>query len=232
MSDRNSSGSGLRERERPVAANRAGERRPGAVAAAGGPHRKRGILPWILGALALLAIGALLIGLLNGDDDSERAANAGQQAGERAEDAAAGAGAAGESATGGAAAGEGGSLTARGENILPPPSGGLGDYVGQDATGKDVVVQSVVQSADDPNQLEGFFVGTSQQDRVYVEWGGEVGTNEADYQPKVGEKVNLEGPVRPSPEDPARTLKLDEADAQVVKSQGGFVNADRVRPAE
>ena len=44
--------------------------------------------------------------------------------------------------------------------------------------------------------------------------------------------MNLEGPVRPAPQDPAQTLKLDEQDAQLVSEQGGYVNADQVSAAE
>jgi hypothetical protein len=65
-----------------------------------------------------------------------------------------------------------GRLAARGAELLPPPANGLSGQVGETATGQDVVVQSV-------NGNEGFFVGTSTTDRVYVEWGGDVGENEA-----------------------------------------------------
>jgi hypothetical protein len=88
-----------------------------------------------------------------------------------------------------------------------------------------------VRGQEDPNALEGFWVGSSAQDRVYVEWGGDVGADEATYRPKVGEKVNLTGPVRPAPEDPAQTLNLKAADADLVRSQGGYINADDVTPA-
>jgi hypothetical protein len=77
----------------------------------------------------------------------------------------------------------------------------------------------------------GFFAGTSPQDRVYVEWSSAVGENEASFLPKVGDRVNLRGPVRPAPADPARTLKLSPEDAQLVSSQGAFVNAEEVTRA-
>jgi hypothetical protein len=123
-------------------------------------------------------------------------------------------------------------MNAGGTSILPPPGGGLGDYVGEDATGKSVVVQSVVRNAEQNDTLEGFWVGSSAQDRVYVEWGGTVGSNEADYTPEVGEKVDLTGPVRPAPENPETALKLNAADAELVRTHGGFVNADEVAPAQ
>jgi hypothetical protein len=92
-------------------------------------------------------------------------------------------------------------------------------------TGKDVLVQSV-------NGNEGFFVGSSTKDRVYVEWGGDVGENEASqFQPQKGEKVTLTGPLQAAGPEQLGRLKLSEADAQLVRSQGAFVNADRVREA-
>jgi hypothetical protein len=63
-------------------------------------------------------------------------------------------------------------------------------------------VQSVVKD-------EGFWVGSSQRNRVHVEYGGDVGVDENQgVEPSVGDKVNLTGPVRTAPENPARTLNL------------------------
>jgi hypothetical protein len=115
-----------------------------------------------------------------------------------------------------------GSLTAGTAQLLPPPAGGLSAQVGETATGKDALVQSV-------NGNEGFFVGSSTKDRVYVEWGGDIGENEASkFQPQKGDKVNLTGPVQAAGPAQLRKLKLSEADAELVRSQGAFVNADRV----
>jgi hypothetical protein len=191
----------------------------GARAANGEPHRKRrlGWLWWLLGLLALAAIVALLASLLgNDDDDGGTAANNSGQSG--------------QSATGNDNTAAG--LSAGGTQLLPVPSGGLGSAVGQQTQGRDVIVQSVVRGQEDPDALEGFWVGSSEQDRVYVEWGGDVGSDEATYVPKQGEKVNLSGPVRPAPENPEQTLNLNAADAELVKSQGGYVNADQVAPTE
>jgi hypothetical protein len=119
-----------------------------------------------------------------------------------------------------------GRLNAGGAQLLPPPAGGLSGEVGKIATGKDVVVQSV-------NGNEGFFVGSSTKDRVYVEWGGDVGENEASkFQPQEGDKVNLTGPLQAAGPAQLRKLKLSEADAQLVRAQGAFVNADRVSEAK
>lgn len=99
-------------------------------------------------------------------------------------------------------------LTARNQSLLPVPSGGLGTYETEPATGRQVTVQSVVQD-------EGFWVGTSSRDRVYVEYGGDVGENEPqNAEPAVGDKVNLSGEMRPAPENPGRTLRLADQDAQ------------------
>jgi hypothetical protein len=119
-----------------------------------------------------------------------------------------------------------GRLSAGGAQLLPPPSGGLSAEVGKTATGKDVVVQSV-------NGNEGFFVGSSSTDRVYVEWGGDIGENEASkFQPKQGDKVNLTGPVQAAGAEQLRKLKLSAEDRELVRSQGAFVNADRVTEAK
>jgi hypothetical protein len=118
-----------------------------------------------------------------------------------------------------------GQLTAGNAQLLPPPAGGLSAQVGETATGKDALVQSV-------NGNEGFFVGSSTKDRVYVEWGGDIGENEASrFQPQQGDKVNLTGPLQAARPQQLRKLKLSEADAQLVRSQGAFVNADRVKEA-
>jgi len=168
---------------------------------------KRNAVRWVLVLLAAIA-GVVLIAWIGGafssDDDGGKKASAGAA---------------------------GASLAAAGTTLLPPPAGGLKPLVGKTAKADDVVVQSVVQNADNPDALEGFWVGSSKTDRVYVEWGGDVGTDESDFRPKVGQHVRLTGPVRPAPADPARTLSLDADDATLVRSQGGYVNADEVRAA-
>jgi hypothetical protein len=178
------------------------------------PKRRMGWLWWLLGLLALAAIAALLLGVFGGDD-TDNAPSTASQNGQPA-------------GTGTAAAG---ALTAGGTNLLPVPDGGLSSAVGQDAQGRDVTVQSVVKGQEDPDALEGFWVGSSAQDRVYVEWGGDVGADESDFQPNVGDKVNLTGPVKAAPQDPEQTLNLSADDAQLVRSQGAYVNADDVNPS-
>jgi hypothetical protein len=195
------------------------------------PQRRRRGMGWLwalLGLLAVALVAALALGLFDGDDDG------GQTAGQAQGTAEQGAGSAQEAAgtgTGSTATDAGGAMTAGGTSILPPPGSGLADYVGRDATGKSVIVQSVGRNAEN-NRLAGFWVGSGEQDRVYVEWGGTVGPDEADYTPKVGEKVNLTGPVRPAPENPETALELNSADAELVRTQRGYVNADTVSPAQ
>ena len=127
---------------------------------------------------------------------------------------------------GGGAGSDAGQLTAGNAQLLPPPEDGLSGQVGRTATGQDVVVQSV-------NGNEGFFVGSNATDRVYVEWGGDVGENEASrFQPQTGQKVNLTGPVEAAGAEQLGKLKLSAADAELVRSQGAFVNADRVSTAK
>lgn len=211
-----------RDRERPPAG---GRRSTGARAAGGGGGRKRRLLPLLLGLLALLALAALLAALLSGDDDEQSATQSGQT--QQQQD-----GGTAEGQSGGtAAAGGEGVLTASGDSVLPRDAARIGDAVGQRAEGKAVVVQSVVQNAEDPQALEGFWVGSSKQDRVYVEWGGDVGADEATYKPEVGQRVNLTGPVKAAPEKAARVLNLDAADARLVEQQGAYVNAEDVTQA-
>jgi hypothetical protein len=161
----------------------------------------------------------LLLGVFGDDDDAEKAPSTASQNGQPA----------GTDAGGTAAAG---ALSAGGTNLLPVPDGGLSGAVGQDAQGRDVTVQSVVKGQEDPDALEGFWVGSSEQDRVYVEWGGDVGADEADYLPEVEDKVKLTGPVHAAPQDPEQTLNLSPEDAQLVREQGAYVNADEVTPAD
>jgi hypothetical protein len=116
------------------------------------------------------------------------------------------------------------SLTASGASLVARPST-LSRYVGRDARGRAVVVQKVVSG-------NGFWIGTSRRSRVYVEYGGRVGPDETrQFRPRVGARVHLVGPVRAAPRNPARTLKLGPADAKLVRRQGAFINADRVKRA-
>ena len=178
-----------------------------------GGKKKKGWLWGLLALLLLIAAIVLLVSLLGGDDDKKGSASSGSTTQQ-------------EQAS--SAAPSGGTLEAEGETLLPLPADGtVEDLVGTQATGTGVAVQAV-------NAQEGFWVGNSATDRVYVEFGGDVGETEAgseSYEPKVGDTVDLTGEVRPSPVDPATALNIDDADAaELVKSQGFFVNATSVEP--
>ena len=179
---------------------------------------KGGWLKWLLLALLLLLVIGVLIALLSGGDDKKAAPAAATPAGQSGATSGAGNGAA---AAGGA--GQGSLVGAGKQSLLGASAATFGSAVGEQVTGRDLEVLSVVED-------EGFFVGTSEQDRVYVEFGGDVGENEtaADFRPAAGDRVNLEGELRPAPEDAGRTLRLEQADAQVVEQQGAFVNATNV----
>jgi hypothetical protein len=158
----------------------------------GGGLRK--LLPLLLGLLLAALLALLLIWLIGGNDGDE----------------------------GGTTGSDAGQLSVGNSQLLPPPANGLTGQVGETATGKDVVVQSV-------NGNEGFFVGSSAKERVYVEWGGDVGEDEASrFRPRQGARVNLTGPLQPAGARELSKLKLSSADAELVRSQGAFVNADRV----
>lgn len=179
-----------------MARNSSASHTVGARAVGGGGARRRPAWLWpLLALLALLLIAALLISLLGGDDDKKKGDSGNRQANAAA-------------------------LTVGGQPLTPA---GIEQQVGQDASGKGVVVQQII-----PN--EGFFVGTSKKDSVYIEYGGAAGKSEGGYKPKqVGEKVNLDGPVRPAPEDPTKVLRLPAAEAAKVKQHGAYINANAVQ---
>jgi hypothetical protein len=189
----------------------------GARSAFDDDRRRKGFPWWLLGLLALALIALLLLLRSCGDDDS-----ADTERGSATTPSAQ------EGADGNGQAGIGGRLTAGSRSLLPTRRGQqLAQSVGEDAQGDRVQVQEVVKD-------EGFFVGTSREDRVYVEYGGDVGETESgsgSYTPAVGDEVNLSGPVRPSPEDPEQTLNLARDDAQQVREQGIYINAETVQAA-
>ena len=110
--------------------------------------------------------------------------------------------------------------------MLPVPADGIATFVGRPAFGQKVPVQSI-------NGNVGFWVGSGEKDRLYVEWGGDVAPGQPPrFQPGQGQRVDLGGPVQPAPPDPARALRLNAPEAEQVRSQGAYVNADRVVPSK
>ena len=105
------------------------------------------------------------------------------------------------------AAGAGGPLTAGGTSLLPlqqaaGPGGDLSRYLGQPARADGVRVQSV--PAD-----EGFWVGTSETDRIWVQL---TGTGESGYRVRRGDRVDFTGRVVPTPPGFAQRVGLSAAD--------------------
>ena len=175
----------------------------GAVALGGQDERKRGggWLKWLLPLALLAALAIVLIALLGGGDDDRATTGTG---------------------TGTSA----GAITAGGTTLHGDDPGTLTGAIGEQATGQDVRVLSVIKGV-------GFWVGTSQQDRMFVEYGSKAGGDETQqtFQAKVGQRVNLAGPVQKAPADPEQTLRISGQDAQRVTEQGAFINADRVSGA-
>jgi hypothetical protein len=170
----------------------------------GGGRRRPAWLMWLLALLAIAVIAAILIALLSGGDDDKTSGKSGASAQSQPE-----------------------TLTSNGQSLLPLPAGGkLTGSVGQDTVGTSVVVQAV-------NSDRGFWIGTSAADRVYVEYGGAAGKTESGFKPsKIGQHVDLDGPVRAAPANPAKVLKLSAADAAQVKAEGAYINANKVSPAQ
>lgn len=193
-------------------------KRPGAVALGDRePSRKRGgWLKWLLPLLLLLGLAILLISLLSGGDDKKSTARTQTKAAPTATASPA----ASSASTSGAASGV---LTSQGQTLRGDAPATLTGAVGQQATGRGAQVLSVVSGT-------GFWVGTSKRDRTFVEYGSSVGGNESQpYKPKVGDTVDLSGPVRPAPADPTKTLDLSARDAKQLTTQGAYINADQVQ---
>lgn len=180
------------------------------------PDKKKRFLPLILLAVLLLALLIAGLVLANSDDD-DKAASKPKTTATQSESS--------SSSGGTQAPSGGGELTVGGTSILPPPQS-LADYVGQEATGKGVKVVKV-------EGQQGFWVGTSMDERVYVEYGAKAGVAEegAELKPKVGDTLDLTAEVRPSPEQPGRTLKIPASEEDIIIKQGAFLNATEVKRA-
>jgi hypothetical protein len=130
---------------------------------------------WLWALLALLALAILLFALAQCGNDTDPASTA--------------APAPGSAPAGSAGAGQG-SLSAAGTSLLPVaqaagPNGELTAQAGKPATAQGVLVQSV--PAD-----EGFWAGTSETDRVWVQLSG---TDESGYVVQQGDRVDFTGQV-------------------------------------
>lgn len=187
----------------------------GATATTPPAHRRK---PWWLWALlALAALAILLISLAQcggGDTPQAAAPSAAPSAAPPA------AGSAGSGAAGAAGAG---TLTADGASLLPvaaasSPSGDLTAQAGKAVTAQGVLVQSV--PAD-----EGFWVGDSATDRVWVQLNG---SGESGYAVKQGDRVDFTGTM--TAQDPAFAgqIGVDAAEgADQLTTQAEHIQVDK-----
>jgi len=170
-------------------------------------RRRRGGLWWVVALLLLLLV--LLILLLRGcgDDDDGDSGGAGGAA--TTEETSGGSGGSG-GAEGGA-----GSLVADGQNVFVEILGGPGALEGlngKDVEGTAVTVNEVVNEA-------GFWVGTSEDDRVFVEIEDDGG---ASIDVKKGDTVSFTGVIEQNLEAEKYGLR-DEQGAQQFRDQGSHV---------
>ena len=213
-----------------------------------------GWLPWaLLGLLALLVAAVLLV--INAVDDDGPDGPAGDTLGQvdsggpgidgqdgngevagteegTSEDGAASDGAAsaapdasaGAGAAPGAGSAGGATLTANGEDLLAAAAGGgLAARAGQAVTGS-ATVESVVSD-------EGFWVGSSAEDRVFVFLTPEArqSQGESGFQVTAGQTVQLEGAMTALEETPEVTEGVESAEgADQLSSQGAYVRAESV----
>lgn len=204
---------------------------PGATPVGGGNRgggRKRGLL---LGALlvGILIIAALLLSQCGSDDPAGASDDAGRTGAggdssssssspsSASSSAPSSSGSAAPSAGAGQAAGQGQIVTAGGDSVLelaarPDAAAALGGLSGQTVTGTAVRVLSV--PAD-----EGFWVGSSDQDRVWVQLTGAAG--ESPYQVTEGDVVDFEGTVVPHDQAFAASVGVDEASGAAQLTEQG-----------
>ena len=156
---------------------------------------------WLWALLALLALAILLFALA--------------QCGNSTDPASTTAPAPSNAPAGSAAAGQG-SLTAGGTSLLPVaqgagPNGELTFQVGKTATAQGVLVQS------DPAD-EGFWVGTSETERVWVQLSG---TDESGYVVQQGDRVDFTGQVAAHDPGFATQVGVDAAEGADQLGQQG-----------
>lgn len=191
----------------------------------GGKGRKW--LPLLLLLLALLIAAAIVLAMVLGGDDGD---------GERAQNPApaqtqpAGGGDQGDAPPAGG--GEGGTnigeLVVSGQSLFGLPAEESRQFVGQEAQGRNVLVQEV-------KGQNGFFVGpeNAPNEWTFVEFGASIGGDEPGTIPEVGDRVDLAGPLEPTTELlDARQIDFSAERRQLLERRGVFVNADRVEPAQ
>ena len=194
--------------------------RPGSRAIGGEDRKRRGGLLWLLLALLALIIVLVVVGLVSCGDDGDK--TTGGAATTTATAASAPPATSATPSAGASAA----TLTASGTSLLDGQD--FSSMVDQQATGTGVQVLATTKG--------GFVVGTpgtdpTRPEAVFVEYSSKVGGDEAatSYKAKVGDTVDLTGPVKEAPSNPGRTLALEAAEAKLVKDEGAYVNADTVK---
>ena len=202
------------------------------------PRRKSplGWLPWAaLAAIAAIVLLSLLAINAVDDDGPEGAAgdSLGQVSGSdgsgaNGEDASGSAGANGSSgSSGGTGAAAAPALKGGDQDLLAvAASGGLAGLAGQAVTGTGVV-ESVVSD-------EGFWVGTSAQDRVFVFLTEQArqSSGESGFQVKAGQTVSITGAVEPLAQEPAVATGVEESEGRAqLDQQAHYVRADAVQLA-
>ncbi|WP_345379916.1 hypothetical protein [Pseudonocardia yuanmonensis] len=193
----------------------------GATAIGDRQRRRRPLWLWLLLALVIIVILVLVLVRCTGSggNDPQSAggaapsttappAAASPTAGAPAGDGQSGAGQNGAGQTGTGQSGGSGTLTADGTPLLPVaqaagPNGELSGLVGRAVTAQRVAVQSV--PAD-----EGFWVGTSDTDRVWVQLTTQPG--ESPYRVAVGDRVDFTGSVVAQDAGFAQQVGVDAAE--------------------
>ena len=216
----------------------AGIQQPPGATSIGGERRKSRKGLWLaLAAIAAVIALLLLLSQCGTDDDSSAdpasGSSAGASASSSSSEATSSAGGssatpsapAGGAAAGGASTGQPGSIvTAGGRSVLElaaaaAAAGGLGSVSGQAVTGTAVRVLTV--PAD-----EGFWVGTSDTERVWVQLTGEAG--ESPYQVQEGDTVDFTGTVVAHDAGFAGQVGVDDAEgAGQLTGQAQHVEAPR-----
>ena len=196
-----------------------------AVPVGGQPNRRKWLLPLLLGLLALIALLFLLSRCGNDDPATPTAGTsasptAAASTAATTTDSASASPSATAGETGGAQDGQSGAVTSGDDNLLAAGGGAgtaasLREHDGQQAVGRVVRVLSV--PAD-----EGFWVGTSAQERLWVQLTGTRG--ESDYKVKEGDTVEFTGTVTPAAKGFAAEVGVTAAEgAEQLTSQGYYV---------
>jgi hypothetical protein len=193
-----------------------------AVPVGGQPARRKWLLPLLLGLLALIALLFLLSRCGNDDPATPTAGTsasptAGPSPAATTATATDSASASASATAGQTGTAQAGTVTSGGDNLLggAGTAASLRNHDGDEAVGRAVRVQSV--PAD-----EGFWVGTSAQDRLWVQLTGTRG--ESDYKVKEGDTIEFTGTVTPAAKGFAAETGLTAAEgAEQLTTQGYYV---------